>query len=118
MKITAPLIWNVPTAKTHLLCASAGAFSFVGGASDLDAAGRIRNPGDLDKQIEGAMANVAEALSARRQLRRRASSFAGEQGAVDYLLGFVPTRLRARRRIWLSAIMKWRDAHSSAAARE
>lgn len=62
MEMTAPLIWNLPIAKTHLLCASAGALSFVGGAGDLDAAGRIRNPGDLDKQIEGAMANVKDAL--------------------------------------------------------
>ncbi|MET4391524.1 enamine deaminase RidA (YjgF/YER057c/UK114 family) [Bradyrhizobium sp. F1.4.3] len=39
--------------------------SFVGGAGDFDAAGRIRNPGDLDKQIKGAMTNVAEALASQ-----------------------------------------------------
>ncbi|MCA1386363.1 MULTISPECIES: RidA family protein [unclassified Bradyrhizobium] len=37
--------------------------SFVGGAGDFDAAGRIRNPDDFDKQIEGTMANLAEALA-------------------------------------------------------
>ena len=36
----------------------------MGGAGDLDAAGVIRNPGDIDTQIVGAMANLAEALAA------------------------------------------------------
>lgn len=61
--MTEPMIWNLPIPHTHHLSASAGALSFVGGAGDFDAAGRIRNPGDFDKQIEGAMANVAEALA-------------------------------------------------------
>ncbi|WP_024520877.1 RidA family protein [Bradyrhizobium sp. Tv2a-2] len=62
MEVTAPLMWDLPIAHTHLLCASAGAFSFVGGTGDFDAAGRIRNPGDLDRQIEGAVANLKAAL--------------------------------------------------------
>ncbi|WOH57665.1 RidA family protein [Bradyrhizobium sp. BWC-3-1] len=61
--MTAPIIWHLPIADTHHLSASAGELSFVGGAGDFDTAGRIRNPGDLDKQIKGAMANVAEALA-------------------------------------------------------
>jgi len=61
--MTEPAIWNLPIAHTHHLSASAGALSFVGGAGDFDPAGRIRNPGDLDRQIEGAMANLAEALA-------------------------------------------------------
>ncbi|AZO66353.1 RidA family protein [Mesorhizobium sp. M6A.T.Cr.TU.016.01.1.1] len=56
-------IWNLPIADTHNLSASAGVLSFVGGAGDFDDAGRIRNPGDFDRQIEGAMANIAEALA-------------------------------------------------------
>ncbi|MBT1517150.1 M81 family metallopeptidase [Bradyrhizobium sp. SRL28] len=63
MDMTPPGIWHLPIAHTHHLSASAGVLSFVGGAGDFDAAGRIRNPGNLDKQIEGAMANVAHALA-------------------------------------------------------
>ncbi len=61
--MTAPTIWSLPIPHTHHLSASAGALSFVGGAGDFDAAGRIRNAGDLDRQIEGTMANLAEALA-------------------------------------------------------
>ncbi|MER8370889.1 RidA family protein [Mesorhizobium sp. M1378] len=56
-------MWHLPIAQTHHLSASAGVLSFVGGAGDFDTAGRIRNPGNLDRQIEGAMANMAEALA-------------------------------------------------------
>ncbi|WOH52464.1 RidA family protein [Bradyrhizobium sp. sBnM-33] len=63
MDKTAPTFWHLPIPHTHHLSASAGALSFVGGAGDFDATGRIRNPGDLDRQIEGAIANVAEALA-------------------------------------------------------
>ncbi|MCK1552673.1 RidA family protein [Bradyrhizobium sp. 177] len=55
--------WNLPMVDAHHLSASAGALSFVGGAGDFDASGRIRHPGDLDRQIEGTMVNVAEALA-------------------------------------------------------
>ena len=55
--------WRLPIGHTHHLAASAGALSFVGGAGDFDGAGRIRNPGDLAKQIEGAVANMAAALA-------------------------------------------------------
>ena len=55
--------WRLPIGHTHHLAASAGALSFVGGAGDFDGAGRIRNPDDLGKQIEGAVANMAAALA-------------------------------------------------------
>lgn len=58
------VIWQWPTGRVHHLAGSAGALTFVGGAGDFDAAGRIRNPGDLEAQIAGAMANAAEALAA------------------------------------------------------
>ncbi|MCA1386358.1 MULTISPECIES: Rid family hydrolase [unclassified Bradyrhizobium] len=61
--MTASTIWHLPIADTHNLSASAGALSFVGGAADFDTAGRILNPGDLNKQIEGAVTNMAEALA-------------------------------------------------------
>ncbi|MFB6421561.1 Rid family hydrolase [Bradyrhizobium tunisiense] len=61
--MTKSIIWHLPIAHTHHLSASAGALSFVGGAGDFDATGRIRNSGDFDRQIEGAMANVNEALA-------------------------------------------------------
>ncbi|KRQ96852.1 RidA family protein [Bradyrhizobium valentinum] len=63
MDTTAPTAWHLPIAHTHHLSASAGPLSFVGGAGDFDATGRIRNPNDLDRQIEGAIANLAEALA-------------------------------------------------------
>ncbi|WEX79697.1 hypothetical protein PYH37_006126 (plasmid) [Sinorhizobium numidicum] len=56
-------MWNLPIPNVHNLCASSGELTFVGGAGDFDATGRIRHPGELDKQIEGAMANVADALA-------------------------------------------------------
>lgn len=59
----APTTWNLPIAHTHHLSGSAGVLSFVGGTGDFDGMGRIRNPGDFDKQIEGAIANLAEALA-------------------------------------------------------
>ncbi|MCK1429169.1 hypothetical protein [Bradyrhizobium sp. 87] len=59
----ASIIWDLPIAQTHHLSGSAGALSFVGGAGDFDDTGRIRNPGEFDKQIEGAIANLAEALA-------------------------------------------------------
>lgn len=60
--LTAPVIWQLPIADTHHLSASAGVLSFVGGAGDFDGGGRIRHPGDFDRQIEGAMTNLAQAL--------------------------------------------------------
>ncbi|TIP18379.1 RidA family protein [Mesorhizobium sp.] len=56
-------MWNLPIADGHHLSASAGALSFVGGAGDFDTTGRIRHLGDLDRQIDGAMTNVADALA-------------------------------------------------------
>ncbi|WP_439813820.1 RidA family protein [Zavarzinia sp. CC-PAN008] len=60
--MTEPGTWQLPIAHTHHLSASAGGLSFVGGAGDLDAAGRIRHPGDVMQQVEGAVANLASAL--------------------------------------------------------
>ena len=57
-------IWSLPIRHSHDLAGTAGAVTFVGGAGDLDAHGRIRNPGDLDKQIAGTVANIAAALAA------------------------------------------------------
>ncbi|MCA1444167.1 hypothetical protein I6F07_29030 [Ensifer sp. IC4062] len=51
-------------AREHHLSASAGRLSFVGGVGDFNEAGRIRNPDSLDRQIEGAIANLSYALQA------------------------------------------------------
>ena len=59
-----PTRWTLPLARGHRLAASAGALTFVGGAGDFDAAGRIRNPLDLRAQIAGSLANVDAALAA------------------------------------------------------
>lgn len=61
--MTTSTIWRLPLGDTHHLSARAGPLSFVGSAGDFDKAGRIRNPGDFDAQIGGAMANVADALA-------------------------------------------------------
>ncbi|WP_377828072.1 Rid family hydrolase [Bradyrhizobium lupini] len=63
MDKTAPIIWQLPIQRAHHLSGSAGVLSFIGGAGDFDAAGRIRNPDDFERQIQGAMANMAEALA-------------------------------------------------------
>ena len=55
-------IWSLPTEISQNVCASAGALSFVGGAGDFDAAGTLRNPGDITRQITGTVENIAAAL--------------------------------------------------------
>lgn len=57
-------IWRWPTRHVHHVSASAGPLSFVGGAGDFDGEGAIRAPGNLDAQLKGALANVADALAA------------------------------------------------------
>ena len=58
--------WQLPIGHSHHRAASAGALTFVGGAGDFDAAGAIRNPDDLDRQIDGAMANLAVSVRSGR----------------------------------------------------
>lgn len=60
--MTDPVVWNLPIGASHHLSASAGALSFVGGAGDFNAEGRIKNPDDFERQVEGAIVNLAEAL--------------------------------------------------------
>jgi enamine deaminase RidA (YjgF/YER057c/UK114 family) len=55
-------LWRLPVSGTHHLSGTAGPLTFVGGAGDFDAAGRIRNPRALEKQIDGTIANLAAAL--------------------------------------------------------
>ena len=55
-------IWRLPIGRTHHIAGTAAHLTFVGGAGDFDASGRIRNPGKFDAQIEGAVANLAAAL--------------------------------------------------------
>ena len=57
-------IWRWPVDLTHHVSGTAGPLTFVGGAGDFDDGGRIRHPGDLDAQIAGAVANIADALRA------------------------------------------------------
>lgn len=57
-------IWRLPTDRVHHVSGSAGPLTFVGGAGDFDEHGTIRNPDDLDAQIAGSLANVADALEA------------------------------------------------------
>ncbi len=57
-------VWRLPTDRVHHISGSAGRLTFVGGAGDFDEHGEIRNPGDLDAQISGAMDNAADALEA------------------------------------------------------
>lgn len=55
--------WRLPLDRDHALARSAGALTFVGGAGDFDAAGRIRRPGDLLGQLAGALENADAALA-------------------------------------------------------
>ena len=57
-------MWRWPTDRVHHVSASAGCLTFVGGAGDFDDIGNIKNPGDLEAQVQGAIANVADALTA------------------------------------------------------
>jgi enamine deaminase RidA (YjgF/YER057c/UK114 family) len=56
-------IWKWPIPQPQQQAGTAGPLSFVGGAGDFDASGRIRHPGDLDAQIPGTMSNLAAALA-------------------------------------------------------
>jgi len=56
-------IWRMPIEINHHVGATAGVLTFVGGGADLDSEGAIRHPGDLEAQIDGTMANIAEALA-------------------------------------------------------
>ncbi len=87
--MTDPSKWRLPIGHAHHLAASAGALSFVGGAGDFDGAGRIRNPGDLGKQIDGAVANMAAALAVESRglgdiVRLKAFFTAGAGEADDW----------------------------------
>jgi enamine deaminase RidA (YjgF/YER057c/UK114 family) len=55
-------LWRWPIERVHHVTGTAGALTFVGGAGDFDDRGRLRHPGDLDKQIAGAVENIAAAL--------------------------------------------------------
>ena len=57
------MAWRWPVGHPHHLAATAGPLSFVGGAGDFDASGALRQD-DVAGQIEGAVANIAEALAA------------------------------------------------------
>jgi enamine deaminase RidA (YjgF/YER057c/UK114 family) len=57
-------VWRWPIDGVHHVSGTAGGLTFVGGAGDFDDRGAIRNPGDLDRQIAGAVANIADALVA------------------------------------------------------
>lgn len=54
--------WHLPLDFTHHLAGSAGTLSFVGGAGDFGADGRIVHPGDLFAQIEGTLRNTEVSL--------------------------------------------------------
>ena len=56
-------MWNLPGVVLHHHSASAGPLTFVGGAGDFDAMGRVRNPWDLDAQAGGAVHAMAQALA-------------------------------------------------------
>ena len=57
-------VWGWPVGHPHHRSATAGPLTFVGGAGDFDAAGTLRHDeGDIEGQIEGAVANIAEALA-------------------------------------------------------
>ena len=81
-------IWRMPVAFDHHQSGSAGPLSFVGCGADLDAKGAIRNPGDLDAQIAGAMANIADALSPEGcgldDVVRLKAFYTAEEGASDW----------------------------------
>src|SRR5215471_12790199 len=54
--------WKWPIPGRQQLAGTAGRLSFVGGAGDFDAKGKVRHGGDLQAQIAGTMANLTGAL--------------------------------------------------------
>jgi enamine deaminase RidA (YjgF/YER057c/UK114 family) len=55
--------WRWPISGPQYLAGSAGRLSFVGGAGDFDAKGRIAHPGDPEAQLRGTFANLRAALA-------------------------------------------------------
>ena len=55
--------WKWPISGRQQLAGTAGRLTFVGGAGDFDAKGKVRHGGDLPAQIAGSMANLAGALA-------------------------------------------------------
>lgn len=55
--------WRWPIPGPQYLAGSAARLTFVGGAGDFDARGRIRHPGDLEAQLGGTFSNLAAALA-------------------------------------------------------
>jgi enamine deaminase RidA (YjgF/YER057c/UK114 family) len=56
-------MWQWPISDLQNLSAGAGRLAFVGGAGDFDGKGAIRHPGDLAAQLQGTIANMAQALA-------------------------------------------------------
>lgn len=81
-------IWRMPTASDHQVSGTAGPLTFVGCGADLDGEGRIRNPGDLERQIAGAMAAIGDALAPESctldDVVRLKAFYTAEEGASDW----------------------------------
>lgn len=54
--------WDWPVRLTHKQGVRSGSLIFTGGQVDLNAEGQVRNPGDTERQREGAMAYLATVL--------------------------------------------------------
>jgi len=54
--------WNWPVQLTHRHGVRSGAMLFTGGQVDLDASGRVRNPGDVGRQCNAAMGYLGAVL--------------------------------------------------------
>lgn len=55
--------WRWPISHVQYSCARAGQLTLVGGAGDFSSQGTIRNPGNLDAQLRGAVDNLSESLA-------------------------------------------------------
>lgn len=56
-------LWQLPLGHAHRITGVAGSLTFVGGVGDLDLAGRIRYPGDVQGQLTGTVENIATVLT-------------------------------------------------------
>lgn len=89
--------WDWPIRLTHKQGVRSGSLIFTGGQVDLNAEGQVRNPGDIERQCEGAMAYLATVLedlgSDLSDLVKLVVYFVGDRSAETKILSQIAALL-------------------------
>lgn len=89
--------WNWPVELSHKHGVRAGEMIFTGGQVDMDGEGRVRNPGDAERQCEAAMGYLAAVLqdlgADLEDLVKLVVYFVGDAAAEARLLQLIADQL-------------------------